>query len=65
MLTLKLNRNIIMKTDRERLHNHMLKLSRLIEEKDNVIKNLRNELAQYKKDYANRNTWVEHEEDND
>jgi hypothetical protein len=54
-----------MKTDRERLHNHMLKLSRLIEEKDNVIKNLRNELAQYKKDYANRNTWVEHEEDND
>ena len=39
-------------TERERLHNHILKLSRLVDEKENVIKNLRKELAQYKKDYA-------------
>ena len=51
-------------TERERLHNHILKLSRLVDEKDNVIKNLRKELAQYKKDYANRNTWAEYEEEN-
>ena len=34
-------------------------------EKDNVIKNLRKELAQYQRDYANRNSWVEQEEEND
>ena len=52
-------------TERERLHNHILKLSRLVDEKENVIKNLRKELAQYQRDYANRNSWVEHEEEND
>jgi DNA gyrase/topoisomerase IV subunit A len=55
---------LTMITERERLHNHILKLSRLVDEKDNVIKNLRKELAQYKKDYANRNTWAEYEENN-
>ena len=51
-------------TERERLHNHILKLSRLVDEKENVIKNLRKELAQYKNVYGNRNTWAEHEENN-
>ena len=37
----------------------------LIAIKDNIIKNLRKELAQYQRDYANRNSWVEHEEEYD
>ena len=54
-----------MMTERERLHSHILKLTRLVDEKDNVIKNLRQELSLSKRDHANRNSWVEHEEEND
>ena len=33
-------------TEREKLHSHILKLSRLVDEKDNVIKNLRKDFEQ-------------------
>ena len=49
----------MMLNDRERLHYQILKLTRLVDEQDNVIKDLRKELAQYKKYYSNRNTWAE------